>query len=128
MNLEETTKDIMYYSDCQWELILRRAKQFSGNELNKRIRIGGSNNPRAVQRPQMDRQAAENLRASWEEIEKLDADLAEKMKAMTRRYGYHLDPAMHPQSLDTSAFRAGGVETRAGRASPGELYPCPLLS
>ena len=37
------------------------------------------------------------------------------MKEMTRRYGYHLDPAMHPQSLDTSTFRAGGKE---GEAKP----------
>ena len=53
---------------------------------------------------------ADHLRASWESIEELDTKLADEMKAMTRRYGYHLDAAMHPQSLSTAVFRAGGVE------------------
>ena len=41
------------------------------------------------------------------------------MKEMTRRYGYHLDPAMHPQSLDTSAFRAGGKDEPKAKAKAG---------
>ena len=52
----------------------------------------------------------DHLKASWESIEELDTKLADEMKAMTRRYGYHLDAAMHPQSLSTAVFRAGGVE------------------
>ena len=62
--------------------------------------------------------ASENLRASWAAIEQLDEELAEKMKSMTRRYGYHLDPAMHPQSLDTSSFRAGGLDKPGSKAGP----------
>ena len=48
------------------------------------------------------------LVASWGGIEALDGELATAMKAMTRRYGYNLDAAMHPQSLSTETFRAGG--------------------
>lgn len=36
----------------------------------------------------------------------VDTQLAKRMQEMTARYGYNLDPAMHPQSLDTSAFKA----------------------
>lgn len=55
---------------------------------------------------------AEHLVATWKKIEELDPPLAAEMKAMTTRYGYHLDPAMHPQSLSTSEFRAGGKDKR----------------
>ena len=51
-----------------------------------------------------------HLVASWAKIEALDKTLAAEMKAMTTRYGYHLDAAKHPQSLSTEAFRAGGKE------------------
>lgn len=61
--------------------------------------------------------ASENLAVNWDMIEKLDSKLAADMKDMTARYGYHLDPAMHPQSLSTSAFRAGGRELVALRKS-----------
>lgn len=66
---------------------------------------------------------AENLAASWSEIEKLDPKLAEAMKAMTQRYGYHLDPAMHPQSLSTEAFRAGGKDQPGGGGILGPGAP-----
>ena len=36
----------------------------------------------------------------------LDAPLARDCQAMARRYGYDLDPKFHPQSLDTSGFKA----------------------
>ena len=39
-------------------------------------------------------------------ISGVDAELCKRMKEMTVRYGYSLDPAKHPQSLDTSAFKA----------------------
>ena len=43
---------------------------------------------------------------SWADVEALDADLAADCKAMATRYGYDLDPKYHPQSLDTSGFKA----------------------
>jgi hypothetical protein len=33
------------------------------------------------------------------------------------RYGYHEDAAMHPQSLSTEAFRAGGLDPKPRRRS-----------
>ncbi|KAJ1457698.1 hypothetical protein M885DRAFT_615122 [Pelagophyceae sp. CCMP2097] len=43
---------------------------------------------------------------TWADLEQADADLAEQVKAMTKRYGYDLDPMQHPQSLDTATFKA----------------------
>ena len=40
----------------------------------------------------------------------LDQSLATAMQAKTVDYGYQMDPAMHPQSLSTEDFRAGGRE------------------
>ena len=40
----------------------------------------------------------------------MDPAVLAAMKDMTRRYGYHLDAAMHPQSLSTATFRAGGID------------------
>jgi len=43
---------------------------------------------------------------SWADLEALDAGLAADCLAMAERYGYDRDPKYHPQSLDTSAFKA----------------------
>ena len=72
------------------------------------------------QAPADNHTGTDHLKASWEEIQAMDADLAAEMKEMTRRYGYHLDPAMHPQSLSTAVFRAGGVEKKQ-KQNQGEL-------
>ena len=56
----------------------------------------------------------DHLAASWAAIEAADGALAADMKAMTTRYGYHHDPALHPQSLSTEAFRAGGLDAKPG--------------
>ena len=47
-----------------------------------------------------------HLAATWDDITAADPQLSRAMAEMTRRYGYHMDPAKHPQSLDTSAFKA----------------------
>jgi len=43
---------------------------------------------------------------SWADIEALDAQLAADCKALAAEYGYDPDPRYHPQSLDTSEFKA----------------------
>jgi hypothetical protein len=57
----------------------------------------------------------DHLVADWDKIAKLDEQLVKEMQEMTRRYGYSLDPADHPQSLSTEAFRAGGLEKKKRR-------------
>ena len=48
----------------------------------------------------------EHLAVTWDKIRAADSELASAMMEMATRYGYHLDPSMHPQSLDTSVFKA----------------------
>ena len=48
--------------------------------------------------------------ATWPAIAELDAALERTARAMSARYGYNDDPRYHPQSLDTTDFRAGGRE------------------
>ena len=43
---------------------------------------------------------------TWDQLDKLDINLANAVRNMTLRYGYNLDPAFHPQSLSTEEFKA----------------------
>mmetsp|Transcript_9015 Transcript_9015/g.11815 ORF Transcript_9015/g.11815 Transcript_9015/m.11815 type:complete len:468 (+) Transcript_9015:24-1427(+) len=67
------------------------------------------------QAPQDGHTGVDHLVATWDKIAELDTSLVSEMQAMTKRYGYSLDPADHPQSLSTEAFRAGGIEKKKKR-------------
>ena len=43
---------------------------------------------------------------SWADVERLDAALAAACRDLAAAYGYDADPRYHPQSLDTTAFKA----------------------
>ena len=61
-------------------------------------------------------QAEESLRVNWQDLEKMDAAVAEEIKKMALSYGYDLDPSKNPQNSASREFAAGIVHSGRGTA------------
>ena len=62
--------------------------------------------PRRLARSEALRVPSKVPAVSWADVERLDAALAAACRDLAAAYGYDADPRYHPQSLDTTAFKA----------------------